>query len=87
MLERRFQPVLVQEPFVEQTIVILRGLRDILEAQHQVTFADEAQSVRTMLETGGGTDSFVYMQWPRISDCGPVTRILRECQMQTPESL
>ncbi len=41
-LERRFQPVLVPEPTVEQTIVILRGLRDKLEAHHQVTFSDEA---------------------------------------------
>jgi ATP-dependent Clp protease ATP-binding subunit ClpC len=41
-LERRFQPVLVAEPTVEQTIVILRGLRDKLEAHHQVTFADDA---------------------------------------------
>jgi len=41
-LERRFQPVLVPEPTVEQTIVILRGLRDSLEAHHQVTFADDA---------------------------------------------
>ena len=41
-LERRFQPVLVPEPSVEQTIVILRGLRDSLEAHHQVTFADDA---------------------------------------------
>lgn len=41
-LERRFQPVLVPEPTVDQTIIILRGLRDKLEAHHQVTFADEA---------------------------------------------
>ena len=41
-LERRFQPVLVPEPTVEQTIVILRGLRDKLEAHHQVTFTDDA---------------------------------------------
>ena len=41
-LERRFQPVLVPEPTVEQTIVILRGLRDKLEAHHQVTFSDDA---------------------------------------------
>ncbi|SAK79506.1 ATP-dependent Clp protease ATP-binding subunit [Caballeronia ptereochthonis] len=41
-LERRFQPVLVPEPTVEQTIVILRGLRDKLEAHHQVSFADDA---------------------------------------------
>ena len=41
-LERRFQPVLVPEPTVEQTIMILRGLRDTLEAHHKVTITDEA---------------------------------------------
>ncbi|CAN7795533.1 AAA family ATPase [Caballeronia sp. LjRoot34] len=41
-LERRFQPVLVGEPTVEQTIGILRGLRDRLEAHHKVTILDEA---------------------------------------------
>jgi ATP-dependent Clp protease ATP-binding subunit ClpC len=41
-LERRFQPVLVSEPTVEQTINILRGLRDTLEAHHKVTISDEA---------------------------------------------
>jgi ATP-dependent Clp protease ATP-binding subunit ClpC len=41
-LERRFQPVLVPEPTVEQTIQILRGLRDRFEAHHKVTISDEA---------------------------------------------
>src|SRR5439155_1013193 len=41
-LERRFQPVLVSEPTVEQTITILRGLRDTFEAHHKVTITDEA---------------------------------------------
>ncbi len=41
-LERRFQPVLVPEPSVEQTINILRGLRDRLEAHHKVTIQDQA---------------------------------------------
>lgn len=41
-LERRFQPVLIAEPTVEQTISILRGLRDRLEAHHKVTIRDEA---------------------------------------------
>jgi ATP-dependent Clp protease ATP-binding subunit ClpC len=41
-LERRFQPVLIPEPTVEQTIMILRGLRDTLEAHHKVTVSDEA---------------------------------------------
>ncbi|MDR5823897.1 ATP-dependent Clp protease ATP-binding subunit [Caballeronia sp. LZ043] len=41
-LERRFQPVLVAEPTVAQTINILRGLRDRLEAHHKVTIQDDA---------------------------------------------
>jgi ATP-dependent Clp protease ATP-binding subunit ClpC len=41
-LERRFQPVLVSEPTVEQTVNILRGLRDRLEGHHKVTIQDQA---------------------------------------------
>ena len=41
-LERRFQPILVPEPTVEQTIEILRGLRDKYEAHHLVKITDEA---------------------------------------------
>jgi ATP-dependent Clp protease ATP-binding subunit ClpC len=41
-LERRFQPILVAEPSVEETVEILRGLRDRYEAHHQVRFTDEA---------------------------------------------
>jgi ATP-dependent Clp protease ATP-binding subunit ClpC len=41
-LERRFQPILVPEPSVLDTIEILRGLRDRYEAHHQVRFTDEA---------------------------------------------
>ena len=41
-LERRFQQVLVDEPTVEDTIAILRGLRERYEAHHKVTIADSA---------------------------------------------
>ncbi|MEM5420581.1 ATP-dependent Clp protease ATP-binding subunit [Paraburkholderia ferrariae] len=41
-LERRFQPVFVSEPSVDQTINILRGLRDKLEVHHHVTIRDDA---------------------------------------------
>ena len=41
-LERRFQPVLVREPTVEETIEILRGLKDRYEAFHRVRITDEA---------------------------------------------
>jgi len=41
-LERRFAPIFVEEPSVEETIEMLRGLRDRYEAHHKVTFSDEA---------------------------------------------
>ena len=41
-LERRFQPVLVAEPSVEDTVSILRGLRDRYETHHQVRIRDSA---------------------------------------------
>jgi len=41
-LERRFQPVLVREPTVEETIQVLYGLKDRYEAYHRVRITDEA---------------------------------------------
>jgi ATP-dependent Clp protease ATP-binding subunit ClpC len=41
-LARRFQPILVPEPSVSDTIEILRGLQDRYEAHHQVRYTDEA---------------------------------------------
>jgi ATP-dependent Clp protease ATP-binding subunit ClpC len=41
-LERRFQPIKVEEPTVEHTIEILKGLRDRYEAHHRVTITDQA---------------------------------------------
>jgi len=41
-LERRFQPVLVEEPSVEETISILRGIKDKYEAHHGIQISDDA---------------------------------------------
>lgn len=41
-LERRFAPVFVDEPSVDETIEMLRGLRGRYEAHHQITFSDDA---------------------------------------------
>ena len=41
-LERRFQPIQVQEPTIAHTIEMLKGLRDRYEAHHRVTITDEA---------------------------------------------
>ncbi|MFR5116629.1 MAG: hypothetical protein ACLTDV_06115 [Eubacterium sp.] len=45
-LERRFQPVIVEEPSVEQTVEILRGLGPQYEKHHHVTITEEGLRVR-----------------------------------------
>jgi ATP-dependent Clp protease ATP-binding subunit ClpC len=58
-LERRFQPIMVPEPSVEDTIEILRGLRDRYEAHHQVRFTDEALVAAAQLSDRYVTDRFL----------------------------
>ncbi|WP_431926687.1 ATP-dependent Clp protease ATP-binding subunit [Micromonospora wenchangensis] len=58
-LARRFQPVLVPEPGVEDTVAILRGLRDRYEAHHQVRFTDEALVSAAELSDRYVTDRFL----------------------------
>jgi ATP-dependent Clp protease ATP-binding subunit ClpC len=58
-LERRFQPILVPEPSVTDTIEILRGLRDRYEAHHQVRFTDEALVAAAELSDRYITDRFL----------------------------
>ncbi|GGO18645.1 ATP-dependent Clp protease ATP-binding subunit [Micromonospora parathelypteridis] len=58
-LARRFQPVLVPEPSVDDTIAILRGLRDRYEAHHQVRFTDEALVTAAELSDRYVTDRFL----------------------------
>ena len=41
-LERRFQPVLINEPTVDQTIQILQGIRERYEAHHRLKISEEA---------------------------------------------
>ncbi len=50
-LERRFQPITVGEPSNEETIEILRGLRDKYEAHHKVRITDEALTAAVQLST------------------------------------
>jgi ATP-dependent Clp protease ATP-binding subunit ClpC len=58
-LARRFQPVLVGEPSVEDTVAILRGLRDNYEAHHQVRITDEALDAAAELSDRYVTDRFL----------------------------
>ena len=58
-LERRFQKVLVDEPSVDETISILRGLKDRFEAHHGVTIKDEAIIAAATLSNRYITDRFL----------------------------
>ena len=58
-LERRFQPVLVSEPTVEDTISVLRGLRERYEIHHGVTFKDAALVAAAVLSDRYIADRFL----------------------------
>lgn len=58
-LERRFQPVMVSEPTVDDTIEILRGLIDVYEAHHDVTYTDESLVAAAELSDRYITDRFM----------------------------
>ncbi|MCK5129520.1 MAG: ATP-dependent Clp protease ATP-binding subunit [Clostridiales bacterium] len=58
-LERRFQPVMVGEPTPEETILILKGLRDKYEAHHKLSITDEALDAAVKLSDRYITDRFL----------------------------
>ena len=58
-LERRFQPVQVEEPSEEDTVSILKGLRDNYEAHHRVKITDDALDAAARLSQRYITDRFL----------------------------
>ena len=58
-LERRFQPVTVGEPTVDETVEILKGIRDKYEAHHGVTITDEALKAAAQMSARYITDRFL----------------------------
>src|SRR5437667_6723332 len=58
-LERRFQPVLVDQPSVEDTISILRGLKSRYEVHHSVRITDGALAAAAVLSNRSITDRFL----------------------------
>ena len=58
-LERRFSPIKVEEPSENETIEILKGIRDKYEAHHNVKITDEAIKSATLLSTRYITDRFL----------------------------
>ncbi len=58
-LERRFQPIMVGEPSVEETVEILKGLRDRYEAHHRVSITDDAIDAAATLADRYISDRFL----------------------------
>ena len=58
-LERRFQPVKVEEPSVEETVAILKGLRDRYESHHRVMITDAALASAAQLADRYVSDRFL----------------------------
>ena len=58
-LERRFQPVMVEEPSVEETVEILKGVRHLYEKHHQVTISDEGVEAAVTLSARYINDRFL----------------------------
>ncbi|MBY0405207.1 MAG: ATP-dependent Clp protease ATP-binding subunit [Cyanobacteria bacterium] len=58
-LERRFQPVTVDEPSVEETIEIMRGLREKYEQHHKLVISDEALEAAAKLSSRYISDRFL----------------------------
>ena len=58
-LERRFQPVMVEEPTIEQTVSILEGLRDGYALHHRVAISDEAVEAAAALSARYIADRFL----------------------------
>ena len=58
-LERRFQPIQVEEPSVEDTILILHGVRDLYEQHHKLKISDEALRAASNMAARYITDRFM----------------------------
>ena len=84
-LERRFQPIRIEEPDIEDAVRILRGLRDRYESHHQVAFTDDALEAAARLSSRYIQDRFLPDKGIDLLDeAGARTRLLA---MDPPESI
>jgi ATP-dependent Clp protease ATP-binding subunit ClpC len=84
-LERRFQPILVKEPSPEDTLEIIKGLRERYEQHHRVTISDEALEYAVKLASRYIADRFLPDKAIDVIDeaCAQV----RLSQVKEPENL
>ncbi len=83
-LERRFAPVYVDEPSVEETVEILRGLRPRYEAHHKVTITDDALEAAARLSDRYITERFLPDKAIDLIDEAASKRVIDQ-QSLTPE--
>jgi len=84
-LERRFQPIMVKEPTPEDTIDILKGLRERYEKHHQVTISDEAVLAAVKMSVRYISDRFLPDKAIDLID--EASALVRLSQIKEPENL
>lgn len=83
-LDRRFQQIKVEEPSIEETIEILKGLRDRYEAHHKVRITDEALVMSTKLSSRYITDRHMPDKAIDVMD-EAASRVRLQATMPPPE--
>ncbi len=83
-LERRFQPIMVEEPSPEEAVEILRGLRDRYEAHHRVEIADEALEAAVRLSDRYVSDRYLPDKAIDLID-EAVSRVRLRCFVAPPD--
>ena len=84
-LERRFQPVMVNEPTPEDTVEILKGLRERYEKHHQVKINDEA--IKTAVKMSDRYISDRFLPDKAIDVIDEACALIRLSQVKEPENL
>ncbi len=84
-LERRFQPIVVNEPSQEETIEIIEGLREEYEKHHQVKISDEAIKASVKMSDRYISDRFLPDKAIDLVD--EASALVRLSQVEEPENL
>jgi len=84
-LERRFQPIMVKEPSIDDTIAILQGLRERYEQHHKVRITDEALETATRMSDRYISDRFLPDKAIDLMD--EAGALVRLSQVREPDNL
>jgi ATP-dependent Clp protease ATP-binding subunit ClpC len=84
-LERRFQPIIINEPTSEETIEIIKGLRERYEKHHQVSISDEAILIAVKMSDRYISDRFLPDKAIDLID--EACALVRLSQVKEPENL